>query len=104
MHGLATDVTGLLVPATWPDVFEALEKNVPSPLAGEGQGERGGGKYHTQSTGHRFLCAISAPGPHEAAQPHILQRLVEQRFDFDGPLAAQRRLQQLPGAGAGEGT
>ncbi len=39
MHGLATDVTGLLVPATWPDVFEALEKNVPSPLAGEGQGE-----------------------------------------------------------------
>ncbi|MEJ2463559.1 MAG: hypothetical protein P8098_18295 [Candidatus Thiodiazotropha sp.] len=39
MHGSETDVTGQLVTTPWLDVFDALEQSLPSPLAGEGQGE-----------------------------------------------------------------
>jgi hypothetical protein len=39
MHGSGMVVTGQFVSITIPEIFETLEQNVPSPLAGEGQGE-----------------------------------------------------------------
>jgi hypothetical protein len=39
IHRSATGVNRKLVPATRQDAFDIFEKNVPSPLAGEGQGE-----------------------------------------------------------------
>ncbi len=41
MHGSGFELIGQTAPATRLDGLDAREKNVPSPLAGEGQGEGG---------------------------------------------------------------
>jgi hypothetical protein len=41
MQGSGSELTGQLAAATRLDVYDAPEQNVPSPLAGEGQGEGG---------------------------------------------------------------
>jgi hypothetical protein len=43
MHGSGTDAIGEFFSASRLGVFDSLEQSVPSPLAGEGQGE---GEYN----------------------------------------------------------